>query len=111
MRGVAGHVFEKWPMALLALTTSTGRGGVAVDPADDVWADVAGTDRVSQAALVLHADTHAERLFDSIEAALALGSVSRADVRAVACDIGPGSFTGVRVGVAAAKGICLALGV
>lgn len=86
-------------MALLALTTSTHRGGVAVLADDGRLVEVVYGD--------LRA--HAERLFEGIDAALADADVRRADLTAVACDVGPGSFTGVRVGVAAAKGIALAL--
>lgn len=54
---------------------------------------------------------HAERLMAVIDEALAKAGVAYADLGAVAVSIGPGSFTGVRVGVAAARGLALALGV
>ncbi len=52
---------------------------------------------------------HAERLMPMIEAALGKAGVSFANLEAVAVTAGPGSFTGVRVGVAAARGLALAL--
>ncbi|HTJ85365.1 MAG TPA: tRNA (adenosine(37)-N6)-threonylcarbamoyltransferase complex dimerization subunit type 1 TsaB, partial [Polyangiaceae bacterium] len=56
-------------------------------------------------------DHHAEQLFAAIEAALATTSRSKRDLSRIACDVGPGSFTGVRVGVATAQGIAFALGI
>ena len=53
---------------------------------------------------------HAERLMPMIEAALRRSaSVDFADLDRIAVTTGPGSFTGVRVGIAAARGLALAL--
>lgn len=54
---------------------------------------------------------HAERLMDIIEGALQQASTSLDQVQRIAVTIGPGSFTGIRVGVAAARGFALSLGV
>jgi tRNA threonylcarbamoyladenosine biosynthesis protein TsaB len=54
---------------------------------------------------------HAERLMAMIDEALAEAGVSLTSVGRVAVTVGPGSFTGIRVGVAAARGLALALGV
>lgn len=53
---------------------------------------------------------HTVELAPRIAGALAQIGASMDDVAGVAVSIGPGSFTGVRVGVAVAKGICLARG-
>ena len=53
----------------------------------------------------------AERLFPLVEEALAEAGVGYPDLTAVACGIGPGSFTGLRVAVAAARGLALARGI
>lgn len=52
---------------------------------------------------------HAERLFSIIEAALQGARLSRRDISRVVVNTGPGSFTGLRVGIAAARGLALAL--
>ena len=52
---------------------------------------------------------HAERLMPMIESALAEARKSFDDLDRIAVTVGPGSFTGVRVGVAAARGLALAL--
>jgi len=52
---------------------------------------------------------HAERLFFLIDAALARAGVARTAPDVIAVCTGPGGFTGVRVGVAAARGLALAL--
>lgn len=52
---------------------------------------------------------HAERLMDVIAVALAASGKSHADLGAIVVSIGPGSFTGIRVGVSAARGLALAL--
>jgi tRNA threonylcarbamoyladenosine biosynthesis protein TsaB len=53
---------------------------------------------------------HAERLFGLIDAVLQEGGVDPRDLDAIAVSIGPGSFTGLRIGLSAAKGFHLALG-
>lgn len=52
---------------------------------------------------------HAERLMDLIDSVLAEGGASYATLGKLAVSIGPGSFTGVRVGVSTARGLALAL--
>ena len=54
---------------------------------------------------------HAERMMAVIDAALAEGGSTLDRVDKIAVTIGPGSFTGIRVGVATARGLALALGV
>jgi tRNA threonylcarbamoyl adenosine modification protein YeaZ len=54
---------------------------------------------------------HAERLMDIIDGALEKSALSLDQVGRIAVTIGPGSFTGIRVGVAAARGFALSLGV
>lgn len=54
---------------------------------------------------------HAERLMDMVSEALLQAGLSLDAMERVAVTIGPGSFTGIRVGVAAARGFALALGV
>lgn len=54
---------------------------------------------------------HAEHLMAVIDEALTQAGVTFADLGAVAVSIGPGSFTGIRVGVSAARGLALALGI
>jgi tRNA threonylcarbamoyladenosine biosynthesis protein TsaB len=53
---------------------------------------------------------HGERILGLIDAILQEAGWNKSDLGLVACCVGPGSFTGVRVGVATAKGIAMALG-
>jgi tRNA threonylcarbamoyladenosine biosynthesis protein TsaB len=52
---------------------------------------------------------HAERLMDDLAAVLSGAGISYPQLTSVACGVGPGSFTGIRIGVAAARGFGLAL--
>lgn len=91
-------------MKVLALSTSTPRGSAALVRDGD------GNAAIAEATYV-DLQGHAERLFEAIDSALVRAGETRASIDAVACDVGPGSFTGARVGVASGKGIALALGV
>ena len=53
--------------------------------------------------------THAENLSVFIDDLLQLHHVNKTDLEAVAITKGPGSYTGLRIGVSTAKGICFAL--
>lgn len=54
---------------------------------------------------------HAEVLMAQIDALLIKANIKRQDLSQIVCSIGPGSFTGVRVGLSAAKALAQALGV
>lgn len=53
--------------------------------------------------------SHAEKLHVFIEQVLQKTNLKFSDLAAVAVGKGPGSYTGLRIGVSAAKGICFAL--
>ncbi|MDR6103989.1 tRNA threonylcarbamoyladenosine biosynthesis protein TsaB [Agrobacterium larrymoorei] len=54
---------------------------------------------------------HAELLMGIIDGAMAQAGLTLDAIERLAVTIGPGSFTGIRVGVAAARGFALSLGV
>jgi tRNA threonylcarbamoyladenosine biosynthesis protein TsaB len=53
--------------------------------------------------------SHAEKLHVFIEEILKEANVNLSEVLAIAVSKGPGSYTGLRIGVSAAKGLCYAL--
>lgn len=55
--------------------------------------------------------SHAEKLHVFIEEAIAKAGITVQDLTAVAVSQGPGSYTGLRIGVSAAKGLCFALNI
>lgn len=55
--------------------------------------------------------SHAEKLHVFIEEVIAASGISVQDLKAVAVSQGPGSYTGLRIGVSAAKGLCFALNI
>ncbi len=54
---------------------------------------------------------HAEHLMHVVDEALAKADVALSAVERVVVTVGPGSFTGIRIGVAAARGFALSLNV
>jgi len=53
--------------------------------------------------------THAEQLTLFIQEVIDLANISLKKVEAVALSMGPGSYTGLRIGTSTAKGLCYAL--
>lgn len=89
------------PARILAFDTSADVTAVAIVCGDRVFAE-GGVETPGR---------HAETLLPRIERCLAASSLTLADLDLIAVGIGPGSFTGLRVGVATAKGLSLATGV
>jgi tRNA threonylcarbamoyladenosine biosynthesis protein TsaB len=85
---------------LLAIDTTSDFASIALAEGDHVIEEVA-----------LHSpDGFAHVMFPAIEALLARHSLKITDVEGFAAAAGPGSFTGVRVGLTAAKGLSEATG-
>ncbi len=85
-------------MLILALETATSAGSVAL--VDD---EKTITGRYFDTGL-----QHSQHLFVEIEEIFTSVEPALDDVDAIAVSIGPGSFTGLRIGLSAAKGLCLA---
>ena len=88
-------------MKLLAIDTSTKFLSVAIANDGDILASVRDTGEMQ----------HSSQLVPSIDRTLKKCNLKLKDVDAIALSIGPGSFTGLRIGVATCKGINLALGI
>ena len=84
---------------LLAIDTSTKQAGIALyDGARGLIAEYNWHS----------ANRHTEELMPAVAQMLAQASAKPSGLRAMAVALGPGSFTGLRVGLAAAKGLALA---
>ncbi|MBI3592947.1 MAG: tRNA (adenosine(37)-N6)-threonylcarbamoyltransferase complex dimerization subunit type 1 TsaB, partial [Nitrospirae bacterium] len=87
-------------MKLLAIETSTMLGGVAILDDDTLIAESRINVKV----------THSERVMAEIDHALACSGLKIDDIDVFAIAIGPGSFTGLRVGLSTIKGLAYATG-
>jgi tRNA threonylcarbamoyladenosine biosynthesis protein TsaB len=88
-------------MLILALDTTSEHGGVAVCKGNDCLATV-----LNEAP----ADRYAVTLFEMVDQVLAQARLSFRDIELYAVSNGPGSFTGIRVGLAAAQAWSRAFG-
>ena len=52
-------------------------------------------------------NSHSEKIFDIIDKTLALAEIELKDLDCIAVSAGPGSFTGLRIGLSAAKGLAM----
>ena len=86
---------------ILGIDTSLGTGVAVVEPDGVVRSQIVSTDPRG----------HAEVIGDLIEKALAEASVRPRDISYVAAGMGPGPFTGIRVGIAAARAFALGRGI
>jgi tRNA threonylcarbamoyladenosine biosynthesis protein TsaB len=77
----------------------------------DTATDVATSALVDDGEVLGERSSRAVTLLEDVDALLRQGGASARDVDALAVGIGPGSFTGVRVGLATARGLALALDV
>lgn len=84
----------------LAFDTSTRTGSVALGR---IAAD--GVEVLGRATLEVSA-THSEAVLPAIDRCLGGAAVTAADLDAVVVGGGPGSFTGLRIGAALARGLC-----
>jgi tRNA threonylcarbamoyladenosine biosynthesis protein TsaB len=82
-------------MLILGITTSTAQVGCAIGGHEGVLGSIHST----------RGRRHAETLIPAIEFLCRQSRVDIADIGAVAVDLGPGLFTGLRVGVAAGKAL------
>ncbi len=84
-------------MKLLAIETATLTASVALV-----------TENETLAARERAVSTHSDVLLTLIDAALRDAGIAIGDIDGVAVGAGPGSFTGLRIGMATAKGLCFA---
>ncbi len=87
-------------MFILGIETSTKTGSVAVVSEEGV---------IAQYSLNIEV-THSERLMSTVDRVLKDTGLTIADMDGYAVAIGPGSFTGLRIGLAAVKGLALVSG-
>ena len=66
--------------------------------------------RIAHLTVMNHGLTHSETIMPAVDAALSAAGLGCRDVDVFAAVAGPGSFTGVRIGVCAAKGLAHAAG-
>jgi tRNA threonylcarbamoyladenosine biosynthesis protein TsaB len=88
-------------MRVLAVETSTLSGGAALLDGERVVGEYTLDVRV----------THSERLMAAIDQLLSDAGWTARELEGIAVTVGPGSFTGLRVGLSTVKGLALALAI
>src|SRR5437879_3253084 len=98
---VAAHGYSRGAtdVLVLGIETSTAQVGVAIGGHEGVLAQAHSS----------RSKRHAENLTPAIDFVRRQARVDLHDISCVAVDLGPGLFTGLRVGVASAKAIAHAL--
>ena len=86
---------------MLGIDTSGEQGLVGIISADQLLSEILFDAQMQ----------HSEKLFPEIENALRLAQKGKEELDLIAVVLGPGSFTGLRIGLSAAKGIAQALGI
>jgi len=84
---------------ILAIDTSTRRVGIGLTHGGEVLAEHTWTSQ----------DYHTVELAPAVNDMLTRSGIKPSDLAAIAVAKGPGSFTGLRIGLALSKGLCLAL--
>lgn len=86
-------------MKILAIDTSGPNCSVSIIDNQNVLADFT----------INSGTTHSQNLVPMVEQAQKFANVELSDIDAFACSIGPGSFTGLRIGIATIKGFAMSL--
>ena len=82
-------------MIILSISTSTNICSVSLGNENTIIKELSIND----------AKTHSENLMPLIDKLLKTTNYSLKDINYLACDVGPGSFTGIRIGIATIKAI------
>jgi tRNA threonylcarbamoyladenosine biosynthesis protein TsaB len=85
-------------MKILSIETSTRVGSVAIMEDEHLIAEY----------ILNVVSTHSERLLPSIDQILKDSQLTVRDIEGFAVSLGPGSFTGLRIGISTVKGLALA---
>ncbi len=86
-------------MKILALDTATPSCSVAVTDGGTLCAELSSFKN----------QTHAKHLMDAIDSVLSIAGFGVDDLDGLAVTVGPGSFTGLRIGISTIKGLAHAL--
>lgn len=86
---------------IVAIEASTGTGSVAIGR---------GGELIGEVVIGMHT-RHAQALLPALDFLLRTAAVERSDIGGIVVGAGPGSFTGVRIAAATARGLALGLGV
>ncbi len=89
-------------LLILSIETATGCGSVALTRGGVV------NGRLLAEAIAQPEKTHSRQLLGSVDWVMKGAGLGWTEVDGIAVSLGPGSFTGLRIGMAAAKGIALA---
>jgi len=96
-------------MLILAVETSTSTGSVALVEAPLHEEDLFSGEKVLAEVILNLPITHSESLMPSIDRLLQEASVSITHIQGIALALGPGSFTGLRIGASTVKGLAYGL--
>ncbi len=86
-------------MKILSISTSSNISSVAINEDEKLILELN----------ISNNKTHSETLIPQVEELLKKTNLNLSQIDLIACDIGPGSFTGIRIGIASAKAIAESL--